>query len=93
MPESLPQKPPKSPKYYVGFRSGSRKLHLALITRTGGKGRIALCLPKNVDDLYDPKGLCEDKRESAGIGPGCPTFVNYTRGSDIDDIMALIDQC
>ncbi len=80
-------------KYYVGFRSGSRNLHLALITRTGGKGRIALCLPKNVDDLYDPKGLCEDKRQSGGIGPGCPTFVNYTRDSNLDDIMALVDQC
>lgn len=79
-------------KYYVGFRSGSRKLHLALIERTGGKGRIALCLPKSVDDLYDPKGLCEDKRQATGIGPSCPTYVNYAMDSNLDDIVALIDQ-
>lgn len=91
--ESHPNWERHATKYYVGFRSGSRKLRLALIERTGGKGRIALCLPKSVDDLYDPKGLCEDKRQATGIGPGCPTFVNYTRDSNLDDIMALIDQC
>ena len=80
-------------KYYVGYRTGRRKLRLALMERTSGKGRIALCLPKSIDDLDDPKDLCVDKRAAQGIGPGCPTLVNYTRDSELDDIMALIDQC
>lgn len=80
-------------KYYVGYRTGGRKLRLALQERTSGKGRIALCLPKNVDDLSDPKDLCVDKRDAQGIGPGCPTLVNYTRDSELDEIMALINQC
>lgn len=80
-------------KYYVGYRTGGRKLRLALQEKTSGKGRVALCLPKNVDDLNDPKDLCVDKRATRGIGPGCPTLVNYTQDSELEDIMALINQC
>lgn len=80
-------------KYYVGFRSGKRRLHLAMIARSGGGGRITLCLAKSIDDLEDPKGLCSDKQSAGGVGPGCPTVANFGRDSDINDIMALIDQC
>lgn len=80
-------------KHYVGYRTGGRKLRLALMERTSGKGRIALCLPKSIDDLDDPKDLCVDKRAAQGIGPGCPTLVNYTRDNALGDIIALIDQC
>lgn len=82
-------------KYYVGYRSGTGKhsLKLALMARVGGGGRIALCLPRSVDDLHDPLGLCSDKRPTGGIGPGCPTFVNYTSVTELDNIMTLINQC
>lgn len=80
-------------KHYVGYRTGKRKLRLAFIPRVGGGGRIALCLPKSVDDLHDPKSLCADKRPAGGIGPGCPTFVNFGAIGEIADIMELINQC
>ncbi|MDD6769083.1 MAG: hypothetical protein PUD82_06825, partial [Coriobacteriaceae bacterium] len=80
-------------KYYVGYRTGGKKLRIAMMPRIGGGGRIALCLTKSVDDLVDPKGLCVDKRPTKGIGPGCPTFVNFANTSALDDIMALVDQC
>lgn len=80
-------------KHYVGYRTGGRKLRLALIGRVSGKGKISLCLPKSVDDLNDPKDLCVDKRAVRNIGPGCPTLASYTLDSDLDDIMALIGQC
>lgn len=80
-------------KYYVGYRTGGKKLRLALQGRTSGKGRIALCLPRSIDDLNDPKDLCVDKRAAQGIGPGCPTLLYYSHESDLDDIMALLNQC
>lgn len=81
-------------KYYVGFRTGKRSLHFAVIDRfSGGNGRLALCLTKSVDDLIDPKVLCSDKRSAGGIGPGCPTFANFANVSELDNVMALINQC
>lgn len=80
-------------KHYVGYRTGKRKLRLAFIPRVGGGGRIALCLPKSVDDFHDPMSLCTDKRPTGGIGPGCATFVNFGAVSEIGDVMELINQC
>lgn len=79
-------------KYYVGFRTGKRKLHFALEARVGGGGKIRLALAKSVDDLIDAKGLCSDKRPF-GVGPGCPTSAFFTNTSQLDDVMALINQC
>lgn len=80
-------------KHYVAYRTGKRELRLAIVPRIGGGGRIALCLPKTVDDLHDAKGLCVDKRPIGGVAAGCPTFVNYTSVVELEDIMVLIDQC
>ena len=80
-------------KYYVGYRTGKRRLRLALMSRIGGNGRITICLSKSVDDIIDAKGLCTDKRPTCGVGPGCPTAVNYDSNSDLESIMELINQC
>lgn len=79
-------------KYYVGYRTGGKKLRVAIQERTSS-GSLVLSLSKNVDDLVDPKGLAQDKRDAGGTGPGCPTRVDLRKAEDLYDVMALIGQC
>lgn len=80
-------------KYYVGFRSGKRKLHAVLEGRTSKGGWIAVGLPKNVDDLFDPEGICQDKRSQGGFGPGMPTYVALHSPDGLPAVIELIKQC
>lgn len=79
-------------KYYVGFRTGGKKLHVSIQELTS-TGALALGLPKTVDVLNDPEGIAQDKREQSGFGPGCPTRVDLTSAADLDRVMALVLQC
>jgi hypothetical protein len=79
-------------KYYVGYRTGGRKLRVAILERTSN-GTLALALPKPVEELSDPDGIAQDKRGSKGFGPGCPTRVDVLGPDDIDAVMALVGQC
>ena len=76
-------------KYYVGFRTGPRKLHLTVEERTSGGGWLVLGLPRHVDDLVDSHCLCEDR----ATGPGMPTYVALRGPSQISSVIELIDQC
>lgn len=80
-------------KYYVGFRSGKRKLHAVLEGRTSNGGWIAVGLAKSVDDLTDPEDICQDKRTQGGFGPGLPTYVALRNADDIPAVLDLIKQC
>lgn len=80
-------------KYYVGFRSGKRKLHAIVEGRTSKGGWLAIGLAKTVDELDDPLDLCEDKRLQQGFGPGMPTYLSLHSVNDIPSAMALINQC
>ena len=80
-------------KYYVGFRSGKRKLHAVLEGRTSNGGWIAVGLAKSVDDLTDPEDMCQDKRTQGGFGPGLPTYVALRNADDIPAVLDLIKQC
>lgn len=52
-------------KYYVGYRTGGRKLRIAIQERTSD-GSLAIALTKSVDDLVDPEGRAQDKRDAQG---------------------------
>ena len=80
-------------KYYVGFRSGKRKLHAVLEGRTSNGGWIAVGLAKSVDELIDPEAMCQDKRTQGGFGPGMPTHVALRSADDIPAVLDLIKQC
>ena len=80
-------------KYYVGFRSGKRKLHAVLEGRSSKGGWIAVGLTKSVDDLVDPEDMCQDKRSQGGFGPGLPTYVALRKTDDIPAVLDLIKQC
>lgn len=79
-------------KYYVGYRTGGKKLRVAIQERTSS-GSLVLSLSKSVDDLVDPKGLAQDKRDAGGTGPGCPTRVDLRKTEDVGYVMSLIEQC
>jgi predicted transport protein len=79
-------------KYYVGYRTGAHKLHAAIQPRVND-GSLAIGLPKTVDELDDPKGLAQDKRDSGHFGPGSPTRVDVKSLMDVDGVVELIDQC
>ena len=79
-------------KYYVGYRTGGKKLRIAIQERTSD-GSLAIALTKSVDDLVDPEGRAQDKRDAQGFGPGCPTRVDLRNGADLEAVLDLINQC
>lgn len=54
-------------KYYVGFRTGTRQLHIMLEGRSSNGGWSALGLSKTVDEIVDPRGLCKGQAQSGWI--------------------------
>ena len=50
---------------------------------------ILLGLGKKIEDLDDPKGLCQDKPH----GPGSPTRVDLTNAGQLSDVLDLLAQC
>lgn len=80
-------------KYYVGFRSDKGKLHAVLEGRNSKGGWIAVGLARSVDDLVDPKDMCQDKRTQGGFGPGLPTYVALRNADDIPSLLNLLKQC
>jgi len=79
-------------KYYVGYRTGGRRLRIAIQERTSD-GSLAIALTKTVDDLVDPEGRAQDKRDAQGFGPGCPTRVDVRSTMDVEPVLSLINQC
>ena len=79
-------------KYYVGYRTGGKRLRVAIQERTS-TGTLAIALPRSVDELSDPEGRAQDKRAAKGFGPGCPTRVDVRRKEDVQPAMDLIKQC
>jgi uncharacterized protein with ParB-like and HNH nuclease domain/predicted transport protein len=79
-------------KYYVGYRTGKRKLHIAIQERPSTSS-LAIGLSKSVEELEDPEGLAQDKRDVQNFGPGCPTRVDVRSVADIPAVLKLIDQC
>ena len=79
-------------KYYVGYRTGGRRLRIAIQERISD-GSLAIALTRTVDDLIDPEGRAQDKRDAQGFGPGCPTRVDVRSTKDVDAVLALINQC
>lgn len=80
-------------KCYVGYYTTyGRKLHISIHERVS-TGSVAIGLDKSVDDLEDPQGLAQDKREVKNFGPGMPTRVDLQSAADLDAVLALIMQC
>ena len=79
-------------KYYVCYRTGGRRLRIAIQERISD-GSLAIALTRTVDDLIDPEGRAQDKRDAQGFGPGCPTRVDVRSTKDVDAVLALINQC
>ncbi len=79
-------------KYYVGYRTGGRRLRIAIQERTS-TGSLAIGLVRTVDDLVDPEGRAQDKRDVQNFGPGCPTRVDVRTVADITPVLALVNQC
>lgn len=75
-------------KYYVGFRTGSKRRAYIEERNTNG-GWLLLGLGKKIEDLDDPKGLCQDKPH----GPGSPTRVDLTNAGQLSDVLDLLAQC
>lgn len=80
-------------KFYIGYRTSGRKMHLSIHPRKGDGGRLAIGLPKPIEDLEDPIRITKDKRSAGGFGPGMPTFVNLPNTGEIEHVMALVNQC
>ena len=58
-------------KYYVGFRSGKRKLHAVLEGRTSNGGWIAVGLAKSVDELIDRRPCVRTSAHRVDLGRVC----------------------
>lgn len=80
-------------KFYIGYRSGPRKMHLSIHPRKGDGGRLAIGLPRPVEELDDSLDIAKDKRSAGGFGPGMPTFVNLPHAGEIEHVIALVNQC
>lgn len=76
-------------KYYVGYKAGTK---LALSVKDRKTGKLVLGLRAAIDKFNDPKGICVDKRDAGGIGPGMSTMIVLEDAAGLDDVIEILKQ-